>query len=341
MANRQPNANGTGEIATLPDLEARIGRTPPAMHLKVIDHLDAMACRWIEASRVLFAAFSDGLDIRMTPALTDGIVAEPQALRLPVSSFDDPALVQPGAAFGSLFLIPGIRETLRVNGHVAHMQDGTVRIVVHECYAHCAKALIRSELWSAVPDPTPQADLARFVAQSRFMTFATMDDRHRADVSPKGDPTGMLARLIDGEICFAERPGNRRADSLRNVLAQPNVALTLLIPGSPWILRATGRARISVSEALRAAFAVSGKTPTVVTRIGDLKTEFGESAALRNAGLWPAGPAPDHIKPADVFVAHVKLNKHRGLGATLASTVISIPGLMQKGLDKDYDNNLY
>ena len=65
---------------------------------------------------------------------------------------------------GLLFLIPGVNETLRVNG-IAHSTDdaqlreamnverklpATVMVVqVQEAYLHCAKALMRSKIWAA------------------------------------------------------------------------------------------------------------------------------------------------------------------------------------------------
>lgn len=70
---------------------------------------------------------------------------------------------------GLLFLIPGVDETLRVNG-VAHLSDEAddiarcttevrapklvVRVTVQQAYLHCAKALMRSKLW----DPQSQID---------------------------------------------------------------------------------------------------------------------------------------------------------------------------------------
>ncbi len=64
---------------------------------------------------------------------------------------------------GILFMIPGVNETLRVNGRAEVTVDPEVldslaingraptsAIVVHveEAYLHCAKALIRSHIWS-------------------------------------------------------------------------------------------------------------------------------------------------------------------------------------------------
>ncbi len=63
---------------------------------------------------------------------------------------------------GMLFLIPGMDETLRVNGRAslhtdAHFLDLcaseirrpklVIRVAVHEAYLHCAKAFMRSKLW--------------------------------------------------------------------------------------------------------------------------------------------------------------------------------------------------
>jgi predicted pyridoxine 5'-phosphate oxidase superfamily flavin-nucleotide-binding protein len=70
-----------------------------------------------------------------------------------------------------LFLIPGMRETLRVNGQMALNDDpqllsvlptggrpAAVALVltVEEAYLHCGKALIRSALWN--PESWPAAD---------------------------------------------------------------------------------------------------------------------------------------------------------------------------------------
>lgn len=64
---------------------------------------------------------------------------------------------------GLLFLVPGIDETLRVNGSAVLSADEreisvctdekrrpklVIRITVAEAYLHCAKALMRSKLWS-------------------------------------------------------------------------------------------------------------------------------------------------------------------------------------------------
>lgn len=336
-------------IDTVADLEARIGKTPGPVNLKVIDHLDESALRWIAASPLLFAGFGngagfgDGAGIGITLGGGEAGFAsgDGRELRVPAARLDDPALARPGLGSGALFLLPGIGETLRVNGRVTDVRDGEIRIAVEECYVHCAKALIRSAFWSAPPGATTPREASAFVAASRFMALATVDAQGRADLSPKGDPAGMMARLGDGRAWFADRPGNRRTDSFRNLISQPRVALALLIPGSAHVVTVSGMARLTTNKEICARFVVQDKSPTLVTGIDDPAIELRESAALVRAALWPVGPRTEGIDPARMFVAHVKLNKGKGLQARLAGAVLSVPGLMQKGLDRDYKTNLY
>lgn len=328
-------------IDSIDALEAVIGKTPPPVNLKVIDHMDANALRWLSVSPFAFAGFAAGGTIDMTLAggASGFASGDARELRLPLESLDDPAVAREGASFSSLFLAPGIGETLRVNGRVAGVAGGVIRVAVEECYLHCAKALIRSAFWSAFPAGAVPDDPAGFIAASRFTALATMDGRGGADLSPKGDPAGSMARLDGGILCFADRPGNRRADSHRNIIAKPRVAMALLIPGSSRVAIASGSARLTTDEAVRSHFAVQGKTPLLVTAVAGLVIELRDSPALARAGLWPLENPAEGIDPAAMFVAHVKLNK--GLQAKVAGAVMSIPGLMRKGLEADYKNNLY
>jgi len=76
-------------------------------------------------------------------------------------------------AVGLIFMIPGMNETLRINGEArltldadlcADMQvngrpaKAVLVVKVREVYMHCAKALIRSRLWSPDTWP-PRADM--------------------------------------------------------------------------------------------------------------------------------------------------------------------------------------
>ncbi len=332
-------------ITTVEALECVIGKTPPPMHLKVIDHLDAGALHWISRSPLMFAGFGDGSGVGVTlaggaPGFASGDARE---LRLPVALLDDPTLARPGAAFGSLFPLPGIGETLRVNGRVTSVDANEVQIAVDECYGHCGKALIRSEFWSVQSIASAPDDIASFVAGSRFLALASMSAEGHADLSPKGDPAGSMVQFDGNTLWFADRPGNRRVDSFRNMIDRPQVALALLIPGSTHIAVLRGDARLTTDEAARARFTVQEKTPLLAIRVEVSAIELRDSPALARANLWPVHAEID-IDPAKLFVEHIKLNKADGIGAALARASLSVPGvtaLLKKGLDKDYKENLY
>ena len=330
-------------IDTIRALEAVIGKTPPPVKLKVIDHLDAHALRWIAASSLVFANFCDAHAIRIT--LGGGapgfVAAQPDALHLPTTGLDHPELAQAGQSFGSLFLVGGMRETLRVNGRVVDVTDDAVKVAVEECYLHCAKALIRSDFYAAQAGNPVFDDSGAFVNAARFFALATADAAGSADLSPKGDPAGATTQLQGGMLTFADRPGNRRADSFRNIIAQPRIVAALLIPGCDQIAIVGGEARLTRNSEACAPFTVQGKAPLLVTQVQYPDITLYRSAALARAGAWLRHPHNDNFDPARIFADHVKLNKTQGFTARIAGAVVSVPGLMRKGLEKDYETNLY
>lgn len=329
------------DVATL---EACVGKVPGSLDMKVMDHLDASALRWLEVSPLAFLSFGGDGAVGITPAGGNPGFAQapdPRRLRLPAALLDQPRLARLGAGFGSLFLAPGIGETLRVNGRVTLVDDATIEIAVEECYLHCAKALMRSHFWEASPlDAVPQT-VPDFLAASRFMALATIDRDGRADVSPKGDPAGTMLQLHEGDLWYADRPGNRRVDSFRNLLTQPRLTAAVLIPGSARIALLSGNAQITTIPSMRQAFAVGERVPKIVTRVRQPRIELHESAALARVRPWPVQAAAADIDPAAMFVAHVRESKAKGLQAKLARAALKVPGLMEKGLQHDYKNNLY
>lgn len=331
-------------ISSISQIESVIGKTPVPMQLKVIDHLDTGALRWISQSPLAFAALGSSGAVSAT--LAGGVAGwaggDFREMHMPLGSFDDAGIIQPGSAFGSLFLLPGIGEALRVNGRVAAVEVEHVRVQVEECYGHCGKALLRSDFWAAEPAPSPD-DTAGLVAASRFLALASVGVEGQADLSPKGDPAGCMAQLDGNVLWFADRPGNRRVDSFRNIIDQPEVALLLMIPGATKIVAVRGRAQLTTDERARERFTVKAKTPLLAIRVEIETMELRESTTLRRADLWPLRARSD-IDAAKLFVEHIKLNKVGGLGASLARAGVSVPGvtgLLKKGLEKDYKDNLY
>ena len=126
---------------------------------------------------------------------------------------------------------------------------------------------------------------AAFVKASPFAVLATVGP-HGLDASPRGDPAGFVEIADDRTLLLADRRGNNRIDSLRNILADPRVALLFLVPGIGETLRVNGTAEISVDPALLARFALAGKLPRSMLVVHIESVFFQCSRALIRSELW-------------------------------------------------------
>jgi PPOX class probable FMN-dependent enzyme len=159
-------------------------------------------------------------------------------------------------------------------------------------YGSPAAASIRKEVEYIHPHYRALIEAAPFVA------LAT-NGPDGMDVSPRGDQAGFVVVEDDKTLLLPDRRGNNRIDSLRNILADPRVALLFLIPGVGETLRVNGRAAILADPALLARFAVDGKQPRTVLRVHVDKVFFQCSRAVVRSRLWEAGAQIDrHALPS-------------------------------------------
>jgi uncharacterized protein len=98
-----------------------------------------------------------------------------------------------------------------------------------------------------------------------------------------------LVRILDDRtLLIPERPGNRLADSLRNILVNPRVGLLFIVPGVTDTWRVNGRATITTDAALLASSAVEGKAPRLGLLV-DIDEAYTQcSKALLRSQLWDA-----------------------------------------------------
>ena len=106
------------------------------------------------------------------------------------------------------------------------------------------------------------------------------------DASPRGDAPGFVVVADERTLLIPDRRGNNRADSLRNIVADPRVALLFLIPGIGETLRVQGRATISVAPDLLARFVHAGKVPRSVLVVRVEAAYFQCARAVVRADLW-------------------------------------------------------
>jgi len=126
----------------------------------------------------------------------------------------------------------------------------------------------------------------QFIERSPFVCLATSDAAGNCDVSPRGDPAGFVRILDDATLLLPERPGNRLADSLRNILGNPHVGLLFIVPGITDTLRVNGRATLTTDAALLAPTAVEGKQPLLGILVDIEATYTHCSKAFLRSDFW-------------------------------------------------------
>ena len=163
--------------------------------------------------------------------------------------------------------------------------------------------LVRAKVSDRVNDLT-----RRFIDLSPFMCLATSAPDGTCDVSPRGDPAGFVHVVDERTLLVPERPGNRLADSLRNILANPNVGLLFMIPGVGDTLRVNGRATIVTDTELLDPLAVEGKTPKLGLLI-EIEQVFTHcSKAFLRSHLWDAERHVDRSELPTSGEIHRSLN---------------------------------
>jgi uncharacterized protein len=147
----------------------------------------------------------------------------------------------------------------------------------------------------------------QFIERSPFVCVATSRPDGGLDVSPRGDPAGFVRILDERTLLLPDRPGNKLADTLTNLLADPRIGLLFLIPGVGEAFRVNGRARIVDDPELLGESTVEGKTPKlgVLVEVEEAFTQC--SKALVRSDLWN----PDK---------HIERSELPSSGAILAST---------------------
>ncbi|WP_213290563.1 MSMEG_1061 family FMN-dependent PPOX-type flavoprotein [Bradyrhizobium sp. sGM-13] len=151
-----------------------------------------------------------------------------------------------------------------------------------------------------------------FIEHAPFAFVASAGEAGLLDISPKGDPAGFVKVLDDHTLAVPDRLGNRRIDTFRNVLHNPNVGIIFLIPGVTHTLRVSGKAIIVRDDFLRDTMKVSGRAPNHVLVVGVEKVFSHCPKCMIRSGLWqPDTWAEPTAVPsfAETLVAHAKIQE--------------------------------
>src|SRR5829696_3398214 len=100
--------------------------------------------------------------------------------------------------------------------------------------------------------------LADFINKCPYYLLATSAADGSCDVSPRGDAAGAVHILDARTIALPDRPGNRRIDSLLNIVSNPHVGLLFVIPAVDETIRLNGRATITKDPELLKSMQMQG-----------------------------------------------------------------------------------
>lgn len=131
------------------------------------------------------------------------------------------------------------------------------------------------------------------ISHSPYVLLGTSDASGRCDVSPKGDAPGFVRVIDDSHLVIPDRPGNKRVDGMRNILANPHVGLLFLIPRRHETLRVNGLACILRDERLLQSMAVDGKSPRVGIGVSVQEVFIHCGKASFRSHLWEQMHWPD------------------------------------------------
>ncbi|GAA3573148.1 pyridoxamine 5'-phosphate oxidase family protein [Amycolatopsis ultiminotia] len=126
----------------------------------------------------------------------------------------------------------------------------------------------------------------RFIAHSPFLTMATADAAGRADCSPRGDYPGFAKVLDEHTIALPDRPGNKLADSFRNLSENDGIGLLFLVPGIREVLRVNGAGYPTDEPDVLARMQTEAKTPELAIVIEVAEVFFHCGRALVRSRLW-------------------------------------------------------
>lgn len=128
-----------------------------------------------------------------------------------------------------------------------------------------------------------------FITHSPFLVMSTMGDVG-VEASPKGDEPGFV-QIVDGKtIVIPERPGNKLAYGLQNILANGQIGLLFFRPGTGETLRVSGQAQLLDDSELLQTLSARGKPAVLAIRVNVARSFFHCARSVLRGNLWE----PEH-----------------------------------------------
>ncbi|MBQ0952789.1 hypothetical protein SAMN05428941_6032 [Streptomyces sp. 2114.2] len=175
------------------------------------------------------------------------------------------------------------------------------------------------QLRELYPQPNPNSlrketdrlteETRALIGCSSLVFIGSADREGRADVTPRGGPAGFVSVLDEQTLVIPDATGNKRLDTLHNVLETGRLGLLFLVPGRPTTLRINGRACVSARPELLARLTPVGKPPVtaLVVQVEQVYPHCPKS--LMRADAWrPEQWLPADAQPSSAEVTLAQLN---------------------------------
>jgi uncharacterized protein len=135
----------------------------------------------------------------------------------------------------------------------------------------------------------------RLIGCASLVLVASVDAEGNCDVSPRGGPAGFVTVLDSRTVAIPDATGNKRLDTLQNVIATGRAGLLFVIPGRTTTLRMNGRACVSTRPDLLSQLTAVGKPPAGALVLGIEEVYPHCPKSLLRGGVWK----PEQWLPAD------------------------------------------
>lgn len=175
---------------------------------------------------------------------------------------------------------------------------------LRQIYEHPAEPAIRKQM-TTLTDQTRQ-----LIACSSLVLIASTDAHGNCDVSPRGGPTGFVSILDDTTLAIPDATGNKRLDTLQNIIATGRAGLLFIVPGRTTTLRVNGRACVSTRPDLLGQLTAVGKPPASAIIIGIDEVYPHCPKSLLRGNVWKPGqwlPADAQPTSAEVTLAQLRM----------------------------------
>jgi len=277
------------EIESEQALRKIISGYPKMLDKRIQRALDPFSIEFIEVSKVAVLATASKHNVMFVLQCKPdklGIVDDQHFAVNKVSESN----LSPGDAYplqaSLFFMVPGIGHALRINGCLKPSKNEAYIFTITQAYFHCARAVARSDFWTPKARPSSNLEIDNVVSRSSYLLLKTLNADGQTEISPRGDEAGFVKQLSPTTLLIPERPGNKIAVSLRNIISCPELELLFMVPGENHTMNVKGLAKVISDREILEQCAVKGKIPKTGILVNVQSSQFQLDPVLESENIW-------------------------------------------------------